>query len=111
MAKHTVNKEGQEFIKQKSDDYKSSLNCYPKSAKSPLPGRCSPSSAWHERLTDFVLEKPALEVDGACPSRLGDIGMGGEGGTEEADSEVLLPIVASEEDEPALVCAIVDEEL
>jgi hypothetical protein len=60
---------------------------------------------------DFVLEKPALEVDGARPSWLGGIGTGGEGGVEEADSEVLLPILASEEDEPALMRAVVDEEL
>jgi hypothetical protein len=32
-------------LKQKSDNYKSSLNCYPKSAKDPSPGRRSPSSA------------------------------------------------------------------
>jgi hypothetical protein len=64
MVKHTVNKEGQEFIKKKSDDYKSSLNCYPKSAKNPLPGRCSPSSAWRERRMDFIPEKPMLKVDG-----------------------------------------------
>jgi hypothetical protein len=32
-------------LKQKSDDYKRSLNCYPKSAKDPLPGRRLPSSA------------------------------------------------------------------
>jgi hypothetical protein len=52
MAKYTANEEEQakvcrkleEFIK-KSDDYKSSLNYYPKSAKNPLLGRCSPFSA------------------------------------------------------------------
>jgi hypothetical protein len=60
---------------------------------------------------DFVPEKPALEVDEARPSRLGSEGTGGEGAVEEADSEVLLPIVASEEDEPTLVHAVVDEEL
>jgi hypothetical protein len=37
--------------------------------------------------------------------------MGGEGGIEEADGEVILPIVAGEEDEPALMCAVVKEEL
>jgi hypothetical protein len=66
---HTVNGEGQakihrklkEFIK-KSDDYKSPLNYYPKSAKNPSPGRCSPSLAWRECRMDFVPEKPALEV-------------------------------------------------
>jgi hypothetical protein len=60
---------------------------------------------------DFVPEKPALEVDGARSSRLGGIGAGGEGGVKEADGEVLLPIVAGEEDEPALMCAVVEEEL
>jgi hypothetical protein len=69
---HTANEEEQakvcrkleEFIK-KSDDYKSPLNYYPKSAKNPSPGRCSPSSAWRERCMDFVPEKPMLEVNGA----------------------------------------------
>jgi hypothetical protein len=37
--------------------------------------------------------------------------MGGEGGIEEADGELLLPIVVGEEDEPALVRAVVEEEL
>jgi hypothetical protein len=60
---------------------------------------------------DFVLEKPALEVDRARPSWLGGIGTSGEGGVEEADGEVLLPIIAGEEDEPALMRAIVEEEL
>jgi hypothetical protein len=61
---------------------------------------------------DFIPEKPALEVDGApYPSWLGGIGTGGEGGAEEADGEVLLPIVAGEEDKLALMCAIVEEEL
>jgi hypothetical protein len=60
---------------------------------------------------DFAPEKPALEVDEARPSRLSGEGTGGEGAVEEADSEVLLPIVASEEDEPTLVHAVVDEEL
>jgi hypothetical protein len=60
---------------------------------------------------DFFLEKPALEVDGARPSWLGGKGTGGEGGIKEADSEVLLPILASEEDDTALVRAVVDEEL
>jgi hypothetical protein len=59
-----IHRKLKEFIK-KPDDYKSPLNCYPKSAKNPSPGRCSPSSAWHERRMDFVSEKPALEVDGA----------------------------------------------
>jgi hypothetical protein len=62
---HTANKERQVFIKRKFEDYKSSLNYYPKSAKSPSPGRCSLSSAWRERCMDFVPEKPMLEVDGA----------------------------------------------
>jgi hypothetical protein len=69
---HAANGEGQakihkkleEFIK-KSEDYKSPLNYYPKSAKNPSSGRCSPSSAWHERRMDFVSEKPMLKVDGA----------------------------------------------
>jgi hypothetical protein len=60
---------------------------------------------------DFVPEKPALEVDGARSSWLGGIGAGGEGGVEEADGEVLLPIAAGEEDEPALMCTVVEEEL
>jgi hypothetical protein len=60
---------------------------------------------------DFIPENPALEVDEARPSRLGGEGTGGEGAIEEADSEVLLPIVASEEDEPTLVHAVVNEEL
>jgi hypothetical protein len=60
---------------------------------------------------DFALEKSALEVDEARPSWLGGEGVGGEGAIEEANSEVLLPIVASEEDEPTLMHAVVDEEL
>jgi hypothetical protein len=60
---------------------------------------------------DFAPEKSALEVDEARPSRLGGEGAGGEGAVEEADGEVLLPIVAGEKDEPTLVHAIVDEEL
>jgi hypothetical protein len=60
---------------------------------------------------DFAPEKPALEANEAHPSRLGGEGTGGEGAIEGADSEVLLPIVASEEDEPTLVHVVVDEEL
>jgi hypothetical protein len=60
---------------------------------------------------DFAPEKSALEVDEARPSRLGGEGASGEGAVEEANSEVLLPIVASEEDEPTLMHAMVDEEL
>jgi hypothetical protein len=60
---------------------------------------------------DFAPEKPTLEVDEARPSRLGGVGTGGEGAVEEADGEVFLPIVASEEEEPALMHALVDEEL
>jgi hypothetical protein len=60
---------------------------------------------------DIAPEKSALEVDKARPSRLGGEGVGGEGAIEEANSEVLLPIMASEEDEPTLVHAIVNEEL
>jgi hypothetical protein len=60
---------------------------------------------------DFAPEKPVLEVDEARSSRLGGEGTGGEGAVEEADSEVLVPVVASEEDEPTLVHAIVNEEL
>jgi hypothetical protein len=37
--------------------------------------------------------------------------MGGESTIEDADGEVPFPITASEEEEPALVHAIVDEEL
>jgi hypothetical protein len=103
--------ERQVLIEQKSDDYKSSLNCYPKNAKCSLPGRCLPSSTWREHRMDFAPEKPMLEVDEARPSRPGSKGMGGEGAIEEADSEVLLPIVASEEEEPTLMHTIVDEEI
>jgi hypothetical protein len=60
---------------------------------------------------DFAPEKPALEVDEARPSQLGGEGVGGEGAIEEADGEILFPIMASEEDEPTLVHAIFDEEL
>jgi hypothetical protein len=60
---------------------------------------------------DFAPEKPALEVDKVRPSRPGGEGTGGEGAIEKADDEVLLPIVASEEEEPALVHVVVDEEL
>jgi hypothetical protein len=45
---------------------------------------------------DFAPEKSVLEVDEARPSRLGGEGTGGEGAIEEADGEVLLPIVAGE---------------
>jgi hypothetical protein len=67
MAKHTVKKD-RHSLKQRSDDYKSSLNRYTKSAKNPPLGRCSPSSARRERRMDFVLEKPTLKVNGARPS-------------------------------------------
>jgi hypothetical protein len=60
---------------------------------------------------DFVPEKPVLEVDEICPSRPGGEGTGGEGTVKDADGEVLLPVMASKEEEPALVHAIVDEEL
>jgi hypothetical protein len=60
---------------------------------------------------DFVPEKPALEVDKIHPSQPGGEGTGGEGTVEDADGEILLPITVSEEKEPALVHAIVDEEL
>jgi hypothetical protein len=60
---------------------------------------------------DSVSEKPALEVDEIHPSRPGGEGTGGEGTIEDADGEVLLPITASEEKEPALMHAVVDEEL
>jgi hypothetical protein len=60
---------------------------------------------------DFAPEKAMLEVDEARPSQLGGKGTGEEGAVKEADSEVLLPIVASEEDEPTLVHAVVNEEL
>jgi hypothetical protein len=68
---HAANEEEQakihtkleEFIK--SGGYKSSLNYHPEGAKNPPPGRSSPSSAWRERLMDFVSEKPMREADGA----------------------------------------------
>jgi hypothetical protein len=60
---------------------------------------------------DFAPEKSALEADEARPSRLGGKGTGEEGAIEEADGEVLLPIVAGEKDEPTLMHAIVNEEL
>jgi hypothetical protein len=60
---------------------------------------------------DFAPEKPALAVDEARPSWPGGEGTCEEGAVEEADSEVLIPIMASEEDEPTLVHAVVDEEL
>jgi hypothetical protein len=60
---------------------------------------------------DFAPEKPVLEVDEIRPSRPGGEGTDGEGAVEEADGEVLLTIMASEEEEPALVHAVVDEEL
>jgi hypothetical protein len=56
-------------------------------------------------------EAHARDRQSPHPSRLGGISTGGEGGVEEADGEVLLPIVVGEEDELALVCAIVEEEL
>jgi hypothetical protein len=82
--------------------------------------RCSLSSAWRERRMDFVPEKSALEVDeiresrgaaGCCSSRPGGEGTGGESTVEDADGEVLFPITASEEEELALVHAIISEEL
>jgi hypothetical protein len=60
---------------------------------------------------DFVPEKPVLEIDEIRPSRPGGKGTGGEGTVEDADGEVLLPIMASEEEELALMHAIVNEEL
>jgi hypothetical protein len=60
---------------------------------------------------DFVPEKPTLEVDEIRPSRPGGKGTGREGTVEDADGEVLLPVMTSEEEEPALVHAVVDEEL
>jgi hypothetical protein len=60
---------------------------------------------------DFVLEKPVLEVDKVRPSRPGGEGTGGESTVKDADGEVLLPITASEDEEPALMHAIVNEEL
>jgi hypothetical protein len=58
--KDIANEEGQVFIKQKSDDYKSFLGRYPKSTECSSPGRCSPSLAWRERRMDFVPEKPEM---------------------------------------------------
>jgi hypothetical protein len=60
---------------------------------------------------DFTPEKPTLEVNEVHPSRPGGEGTGGEGAIEEADGEVLLPIMVSEEEELALVHAVVDDEL
>jgi hypothetical protein len=60
---------------------------------------------------DFALEKPALEVDEIRPSRPGGEVTGEEGTVEDADSESLLPVMAGEEEEPALVHTVVDEEL
>jgi hypothetical protein len=69
---------------------------------------------------DFVPEKSALEVDeiresgrtaGCCSSRPSGKGMGRESTVEDADGEVPFPIMASEEEEPALMHAVVDEEL
>jgi hypothetical protein len=59
----------------------------------------------------FTPEKPALEVDEIRPSRPGSKGTGGEGTIEDADGKSFLPIAASEEEEPALVHAVIDEEL
>jgi hypothetical protein len=70
------------------------------------PWRRSPSSTWRKCHMDFVLEKPALEVDeirmderavGRLPSRPGGEGAGAEGTVEDADEEVSHPIAASEE--------------
>jgi hypothetical protein len=60
---------------------------------------------------DFAPEEPALEVDEIRPSRPGDEGAEGKGAVKEAYGEVLLPIMASEEEEPPLMHAVVDEEL
>jgi hypothetical protein len=60
---------------------------------------------------DFILEKPAFEVDEICPSRPGGEGTGGEGLVKDADGNSLLPVTVSEEEEPALMYAVVDEEL
>jgi hypothetical protein len=60
---------------------------------------------------DFAPEKPALEVDEIHPSRPGGEGTGGEGTVKDADSESLLPVMAGEEEELALVHAVVNEEL
>jgi hypothetical protein len=100
-----ANEERQVFIKQKSGDYKSFLT------KCSSPWRCSPSSAWRERRMDFVPEKPVLEVDEVCPSRPGGEGTGGESTVKDADGEVPLPVTASEEEEPTLMHAVVNEEL
>jgi hypothetical protein len=58
--------------------------------------------AQRERRIDFVPEKPTLEVDEVRPSWPGGEGTGGEGTVEDADGEVLLPVMTSEEEEPAL---------
>jgi hypothetical protein len=68
---------------------------------------------------DFVPEKSVLEVEeireggratGCCPSRLGGEGTGGESTIEDADGEVLPPVMASEEEEPAFMHAVISEE-
>jgi hypothetical protein len=60
---------------------------------------------------DFVPEKHVLEVDEIRPSRPGGEGTGREGTVKDVDGEALLPIMVSEEEEPALMHTVVDEEL
>jgi hypothetical protein len=60
---------------------------------------------------DFAPEKPALEVDEIRPSQPGGKGTGREGTIEDADGKSFLPVAVSEEEEPALVHTVVDEEL
>jgi hypothetical protein len=60
---------------------------------------------------DFAPEKPALEVNEIRPSQPGGEGTGEESTVEDADGEVPLPVMASEEEELTLMHAVVDEEL
>jgi hypothetical protein len=69
---------------------------------------------------DFIPKKPALEVDkiresgratGCHSSRPGGEGTSGESTIKDADGEVPFSITASEEEEPALMHAVVEEEL
>jgi hypothetical protein len=69
---------------------------------------------------NFVLKKSALEVDkirmddraaGCLPSCPGDEGAGTESVADDADKEVLHPVVTGEEKEPAHMHTVIREEL
>jgi hypothetical protein len=69
---------------------------------------------------DFVPEKSTLKVDEireggkaarCCPLRPSGEGRNAESTIEDADSEVPLPITASEEEEPARMHAVISEEI